>query len=71
MSKFAIRLLTLAIYATAPVVAPIVTPAKAATNSAKDTKKKTKKTQKSLGVGDPNRASSPPSFDGKPTSAGY
>ena len=33
MSKFAIRLLTLGIYATALVVVPMVTPAKAATSS--------------------------------------
>jgi hypothetical protein len=40
MSKFAIRLLTLALYATALVVIPMVTPAKAATNSSKQIKKK-------------------------------
>jgi hypothetical protein len=51
MSKFAIRLLTLAMYATAPVVVPMVTPAKAATNSQKHMKLK-KKIQKSSGFSD-------------------
>lgn len=53
MSKFAIRLLTLAIYATALVVVPMVTPAKAATSSSKHIKKHKKKIQKSPGFGEP------------------
>jgi hypothetical protein len=40
MRKFAIRLLTLAIYATALVAVPMVTPAKAAAESSKHVKKK-------------------------------
>ena len=53
MSKFAIRFLTLAIYATALVVVPMVTPAEAATNSTKEIRKNKKKAQKSLGLSDP------------------
>ncbi len=53
MSKFAIRLLTLAIYATPLVVVPMVTPAKAATSSSKHIKKHKKKIQKSHGFGEP------------------
>ena len=56
MSKSVIRLLTLAIYATAPVVVPVVTPAKGATSSSGEIEKK--KNQKSPGVSDP-RSSSP------------
>ena len=51
MSKFAIRLLTLAMYATAPVVVPMVTPAKAETSSSKPMKKHKK--QRSPGFRDP------------------
>src|SRR5579859_4629949 len=51
MSKLAIRLLTLAIYATAPVVVPVVTPAKAETSSSKHIKKH-KKIQKRPGFSD-------------------
>ena len=40
MTKFAIRLLTLAMYAAPLAVVPMVTPAKAATNSSKEIKKK-------------------------------
>jgi hypothetical protein len=43
MSKFAIRLLTLAIYATALVLVPTVTPAKAETSSSRHLKKHKKK----------------------------
>jgi hypothetical protein len=52
MSKFAIRLLTLTMYATAMVAVPMVTPAKAAAESSKQTKKK-KKLSGSPGIGDP------------------
>jgi hypothetical protein len=66
VSKSAIGLLTLAIYATALVVAPMVTPAKAATNGGGETGKNKKKVQKSLGVGDSrssNPAWPPPMYD--------
>ena len=55
MSKFAIRLLTLAIYATALVVVPMVTPAGAETSSSKhiNIKKHKKKIQKGPGFSDP------------------
>ena len=55
MSKSAIRLLTLAIYATALVVVPMVTPAKAATASSREIKKQ-KKIPKSLGFSYPRSA---------------
>lgn len=42
MTKFAIRLLTLAVYTTALVVVPMVTPAKAATSSSRHMKHKKK-----------------------------
>jgi len=51
MSKFAIRLLTLAMYGTALVVVPMDTPAKAETSSSKHIK--THKKQKRLGFRDP------------------
>jgi hypothetical protein len=54
MSKFAIRLLTLAIYGTALLVVPMVTPAKAETSSSRHIKKH--KRQKSPGFGDPRSA---------------
>jgi hypothetical protein len=54
MSKFAIRLLTLAVYATTPAVVPMVTTAKAETSSRKHLKKHKK--QKSPGIGDPRSA---------------
>ena len=66
MSKSAVGLLTLALYATALVVAPMVTPAKAATNGSGEIGKNKKKVQKSLGVGDPrssNPAWPPPMYD--------
>ena len=49
MSKYAIRLLTRAICATALVAVPMVTPAKAETSSSKHIKKHKKKIQKSHG----------------------
>jgi hypothetical protein len=42
MSKFAIRLLTLAVFATSLTVAPLISPANAAADSTKPTKKKHK-----------------------------
>jgi hypothetical protein len=53
MSKFAIRLLTLAICATALVAVPMVTPAEAETSSSKDIKKHKKKIQKRPGFSEP------------------
>ena len=54
MSKFAIRLLTLATYATALVVVPMVTPAKAETTGGRHIKKhKMKIYYRSPGFGDP------------------
>jgi hypothetical protein len=49
MRKYAIRLLTLAIYATALVAVPTVTPAKAAADGSQEMKKH-KKTHKSLRI---------------------
>jgi hypothetical protein len=66
MSKSAIRLLTLAIYATALVVVPMVAPAKAATNGSGEIEKNKKKIQRSLGVSEPrssNPAWPPPMYD--------
>jgi hypothetical protein len=51
MSKFAIRLLTLAMYGTALVVVPMVTPAKAETSSSRHIK--THKKQRNPGFRDP------------------
>jgi hypothetical protein len=59
MSKFAIRLLTLAIYATALVVVPMATPAEAATNSTKEIRKNKKKAPKTPGFSDPWSAGQP------------
>ena len=56
MSKFAIRLLTLAIYAAALVVVPMATPAEATTNSTKEIRKNKKKAQNSPGFSDPRSA---------------
>ena len=58
MSKSAIRLLIMAIYAMALVVVPMVTPAKAAPNGGEETEKNKKKIQKSPGISD-SRSSSP------------
>lgn len=44
MSRFAIRLLTLAMYATALVAVPMITPARAAADSSKQMKKHKKET---------------------------
>jgi hypothetical protein len=60
MSKFAIRLLTLAAYATTLAVVPMVTPAKAETSSSKHLKKYKK--QKSPGIGDPRSPGQAGSF---------
>jgi hypothetical protein len=58
MTKFAIGLLTLAMYAASLVVVPMVTPAKAVTNSSKEIKKK-KRISRSPGI--VNAKSSDPS----------
>jgi hypothetical protein len=53
MSRFAIRLMTLAIYATALAVVPMVAPAKAATINSKHLTKHKRKIEKSAGFSDP------------------
>ena len=53
MSKFAIRLLTLAIYTTPLVVVPMAMPAKAETSSSSSRHIKKHRTQKSPGFSDP------------------
>ena len=50
MNRFAVGLLTLAMYATALAVVPIITPAEAATNSSKEVKKKKRMTHRSPGI---------------------
>jgi hypothetical protein len=63
MSKFAIRLLTLAMYATALALVPMGTPAKAETSGSKHLKKHKRqnshKRQRSLGFGHPRSAGQP------------
>ena len=57
MSKFAIRLLSLAVYATSLPVVPMITPAQAETSSTKHTKKQHRKNiQRSPGFSDPRSA---------------
>jgi hypothetical protein len=53
MGKFAIGLLTLAVYATALAVVPMVTPAAAATNGSRQIKKHKQKIRNSPGFSDP------------------
>ena len=60
MSKFAIRLLTLSMYATALVAAPMVTPAKAAADSSKEMKKHKKKIHRSPGIANARSPSANP-----------
>ena len=65
MSRSAIRLLTLAIYATALVVVPMVAPAKAATDG-REKIEKNRKIQKSPGISNPRSSSPawpPPMYD--------
>ena len=56
MSKFAIRLLTLVMYATSLPVISMITPAKAETISSKHMKKHRKNIQRSPGFSDPRSA---------------
>ena len=56
MRKFAIRLLTLALYVTALAAAPMITPSKAAAESSKEVKK-SKKIHRSSGVDAPRPSS--------------
>ena len=57
MSKFAIRLLSLAMYATSLPVIPMITPAQAKTSSTKHTKKQHRTyIQRSPGFSDPRSA---------------
>jgi hypothetical protein len=60
MSKFAIRLLTLAIYATALVAIPMVTPAKAAADNSNQVKKKKKPSGNGSSIGVPRSSSQAP-----------
>ena len=53
MSKLAIRVLTLTVYATTLALVPTVTRAKAATSSGKHIKKHGRNIQRSAGFGDP------------------
>jgi hypothetical protein len=77
MSKYAPRLLTLAICATALAAVPMVTPAKAEMSSSKHIKKHKKKIQKSHGFSEPRSAgqawpvSSPSSQAGAACSRGF
>jgi hypothetical protein len=75
MSRFAIRLLTLAMYAATLVAVPMVTPAKAATDSSKEMKKHKKKIHSSASVGAPKSSSPFPSMyddpDRKAAGGGY
>jgi hypothetical protein len=57
MRKFAIRLLTLSMYATALVVVPMVAPATAATDSSTEVKKHKKKIHRSPRVDDARSSS--------------
>ena len=50
MSKFATRLLTLTVYATALVAVPVVSPADAATNDTKHSKKHMKKVHRAPAI---------------------
>lgn len=59
MSKFAIGLLTLAVYATALVAVPMVTPARAAADSSKQMKKH-KKIHRSPGIANAKSPSANP-----------
>jgi hypothetical protein len=59
MSKFAMGLLTLAMFATAQVVVPMVTPIQAATNSSKEIKKKKKMTQRGPGIANARSSNNP------------
>jgi type III secretory pathway component EscR len=56
MTKFAIRLLALAIYATPLVMLPVVTQANAATSESKPVKKHVKKVQRAPAAQDPYKS---------------
>ena len=60
MSRFAIRLLTLAMYATALVAVPMVTPARAAADSSKQMKKHKQKIHRSPGTANAGSPSANP-----------
>ena len=70
MSKFAIRLLTLAIYAAALVAVPTVTPAKAAADGSQEMQKH-KKTHKSLRIEQPKSSNDKSSNDKSSNQAPY
>lgn len=65
MRTYAIRLLTLAIYAAPLMAIPMIPPAKAATNDSRDAEKARKKVQKSPVITDsrPARPTWPPSYE--------
>jgi hypothetical protein len=64
MSRFAMRLLTLAMYATALAAVPMVTPVKAATASGKEIKKHKKRIHNSASIAAPKSSSPfPPMYD--------
>ena len=70
MSKFAIRLMSLAMYATSLPVIPMITPAQAETSSTKHTKKQHRKNiQWSRGFSDP-RSANAWNVTGPPSQAG-
>jgi hypothetical protein len=75
MSRFAIRLLTLAMYATALMAVPMVTPVKAATEGSKEIKKHKKRIHNSASIAAPKSSSPFPSLyddpDRKPAGGGY
>ena len=77
MSKFAIGLLTLAVYATALLAVPMVTPATAAADSSKEMKKHNKKIHRSPGIANARSPSANPfppmdeDPDRKPGGGGY
>ena len=67
MKKSAIRLLTLAIYATALVAVPVVTPAGAAADNSQETKKKQKTSPKSSRIEAPRTSTQyPPNMSDDP-----
>jgi hypothetical protein len=74
MTEFAVRLLTLAIYAAALVVLPAITPANAASTQGKHARKHAKATQRAPAVRDASRnpftSNRGEDFDRKNTSGG-
>jgi hypothetical protein len=71
MRKFAIRLLTLAIYGTAVVALPLATPTKAAAESSKEIKKHKKKSNGNLGVEQRSSSQGPSGLSPEDRKASY